>query len=93
MQHLIEYIKDWACPVKRMILLDIPLVGFDLAFLVYLAPILAEVNLLVSIFVGLTAAILTSIRIWNELDRMAEEKKKKRKRKEKDEDKDKDEED
>jgi hypothetical protein len=35
--------------------------------------------------VGLTAAILTSIRIWNELDRMEEEKKKKRKRKEKDE--------
>lgn len=93
MQHLIEYIKDWACPVKRMILLDIPLVGFDLAFLVYLAPILAEVNLLVSIMVGLTAAILTSIRIWNELDRMEEERKKKRKRKDKDKKEDEDEED
>lgn len=93
MQHLIEYIKDWACPIKRMVLLDIPLVGFDLAFLVYLAPILAEVNLLVSIMVGLTAAILTSIRIWNELDRMEEERKKKRKRKDKDKKEDEDEED
>lgn len=71
--QIIEYIRDWACPVKRLVLIDIPLVGFDLAFLVYLGPLLGEMNQWIQAVVGITAATLTTIRIIDELSRMWDE--------------------
>lgn len=92
MHQIIEYIKDWACPIKRMVLLDIPLVGFDLAFLVYLGPILGDMNQWIQALVGLTAATLTTIRIIDELVRMWDEwkdkKRKGRRKRRKDEEED-----
>lgn len=69
MHQIVDYLRVWACPIKRFVLLDLPIIGFDVAFLVYINAFLAEFNQIVSIVVGLSAASLTIVRIINEFGR------------------------
>lgn len=82
MSDMWEYLTNWVCPWKRLVLVDLPLGSLDLAYIgvVFHWPIvvtlmdimgfpIAEINQGVATITGILLMVLTGLRVINERKR------------------------